>query len=203
MTHVSSARLPLILGWDREPIELEEDLVPRLAQIGATPPDIYGNLSDKRLTPCKVVTTAGERVDPAMICVQLDAPVEDNMNFRLGSEIADIEESEFALPLNVRLASSRAKELRMGFSPCLIEMRDGKRFVLNGMTSFMVEPGYNAYDAEVAMGSFFTEDPPPPLLGSPNITYFVVDGEPGWIKQRPSRIRPTRRRSWLQRLFKL
>lgn len=90
----------------------------------------------------------------------------------------------------------------MGFSPSLIEMPDGKRFVLNGMTSFMAEPGYKAEDARVAAGDFFAKKPPPPFLHSPAISYFIVDGEPGWLKQRPSRLWPARRLAWLRRLFK-
>lgn len=201
MTHVGSARLPLVLGWDRQPIELRKDLEARLEQIGPTPPDTYGNWSDRRVTPCRIITTAGEQVDPAMLCVQLDAPVQDYMHFRLGSEIADIRDSAFALPLDVRLASSRAGEMRMGFSPSLIEMPDGKRFVLNGVTSFMAETGYNAAEARVAAGSYFDEDPPPPFLHSPAITYFIIDGEPGWIREQSSRLWPAPRPRWLRRLF--
>lgn len=202
MTYVSSARLSLVREWDRSPIELTGDLEARLERIGPTPPDVYGNWSDRRVTPCKVITTAGEEVDPAMVCVQLDAPVQDYLHFRLGSEIADIGESAFALPLDVRLASSRAGEMRMGFSPSLIEMPDGKRFVLNGMTSFMKDRIYKAADARGAAVSYFAEDPPPAFLHSPPITYFVVDGEPGWVSEPSSRLRPARRPSWLRRLFK-
>lgn len=111
MTHVSSARLPLVLEWDREPIVLSDELVARLEQIDPTPPDVYGNGSAIRVTLCKVITTAGQLVDPAMVCVKLDGPIQDYMNFRLGSEIADIKDSAFALPFDVRLASSRAEEM--------------------------------------------------------------------------------------------
>lgn len=203
MTHVGPARLLLVLQWDREPIELVESLKARLARIGPTPPDVYGNASDMRVTPCKVIMITGEAVDPAMVCVQLDAPVQGHMHFRLGTEIADLEDSALALPLDVRLASSRAWEMRMGFSPSLIEMSDGRKFVLNGMTSFMDEPGYSAADARVATGSYFAEEPPPPFLQSPVVTYFVVDGEPGWVRDlEPSRLWPTRKPAWLRRLFK-
>lgn len=189
MRHVGSTRLPLVLEWDREPIKLANDLDARLEQIGPTPPDVYGNGSDRRVTPCRVVTKTGEQVDPAMICVQLDAPVQDHMHFRLGDEIADIQESEFALPLDVRLASCRAEEVGMGFSPSVIEMSDGRRFVLNGTTSFPEDPAYNSSDARVAKGSYCAEVSPLPILPSPNVTYFVVDGDPGWASQQ-SAIKP-------------
>lgn len=201
MTYVSSTRLPLVLEWDREPIKLTEESESRLERIGPTPPDVYGNGRDRRMTPCKVISTAGEVIDPAMVCVQLDAPVQEHMPSRLGSDIASIEDSEFALPVDVRLASSRGEEMRMGFYPSLIEMPDGKRFVLNGTTSFMAEPGYIAADARVAEGSYFAENAPPPLLHAPIVTYFVVDGDPGWRTHRPPQRGPFRGPSWLRRLF--
>ena len=82
MTHVNSARLTVVMDWNREALKLTAALEARLELIGPTPPDTYGNWSDRRVTPCRVVTRAGELVDPAMICVQLDAPVQDNMHFR-------------------------------------------------------------------------------------------------------------------------
>lgn len=195
MTYVSSARLPLVLEWDRQPITLPEEMGARLEEIGHTPPDVYGNGSGQRVTPCKVITIAGEEVDPAMVCIQLDAPVQEYMETRLGSEISSISNSSFALPLDVRLASSRAHETRMGFSPSLIEMADGKRFVLNGRTSFMAESSYDAAQARIAEGDYFAENTPPAFAQVPAITYFVVDGEPGGIRPRTSRL-------WLRRLFK-
>jgi hypothetical protein len=103
------------------------------------------------------------------------------MLFRLGSEIAEVSASAFALPREVREASSRAQEMRMGFSPTLIEMPDGKRFVMNGMTSLMVEQGYEASDARLIDGSYFSEDPPPRVVGTPtNLVYFIFDGDPNW-----------------------
>ena len=202
MTHVAQERLPLVLKWDEEPILLTEEQQARLEQIGPTPPDLYGNWSDRRVTPCRVTTTTGEVVDPAMVCVQPEAPIQVDMDFRLGNEVADVTVSEFALPLDVRLASSRAEEMRMGFSPSLIEMPDGKRFVLNGMTSFMAEQGYKAGDARVATGNYFGENPPPAFVREPAITYFVFDGDSGWIRQQPSRLLGGRPSAWLRRVFK-
>jgi hypothetical protein len=72
--------------------------------------------------------------------------------------------------------------MKMGFSPSLIEMPDGKRFVLNGMTSFMAEQGYRAGDARVAIGNYFGEDPSPAFAREPAIIYFVIDGDPCWVR---------------------
>jgi hypothetical protein len=181
MTYVSSGRLALVLEWDREPIILSPALRDVIERIGPTPPDLYGNGKERRVTPCEVITRSGERFETAMICVQQDAPVQDYMRFRLGSEIAKVSESPFALSRAVRAASSRADEMRMGFYPTLIAMPDGKRFVLNGMTSFMATQGYAAPDARVVDGSYFAEHPSPRVVEPPNdVLYFIVDGDPGW-----------------------
>lgn len=181
MTHVQSERLPLVLDWNRVPIILAPALCDIIERIGATPPDLYGNGKERRVTPCEIISRTGERFETALICVQRDAPVQDHMRFRLGSEIAEVRESPFALPRAVREASSRADEMRMGFYPTLIEMQDGQRFVLNGMTSFMAKPGYTAADAHVVESSYFDEDPAPSIVETPNDEiYFIVDGDPGW-----------------------
>jgi hypothetical protein len=197
MTHVSPARLSLVEQWGEKTIALSEKVQTQIERIGPTPPDLYGNGDQKRVTPCKVTTSSGEEIDPAMVCVQLDAPVQDHIQARLGSDIFSVSNSAFALPLDVRLASSQADEMRMGFYPSLIEMPDGKKFVLNGMTSFMDEPGYEAETARVAGGSYFSESPPPPIAKAPTVTYFVVDGDPGWRTQREEIST-----KWFQRFFR-
>lgn len=204
MTHVEPDRLDLVLEWDREAINLAEHLTVVIRQIGPTPPDVYGNGRERRVTPCAVETTSGELFENALVCVQLDAPVQHYMQFKLGSEIARISESPFALPLSVREASSRAEEMRMGFYPTLIEMPDERRFVLNGMTSFMVVQGYDAREARIVCGSFFNENPPPAFVETPkDLVYFIVDGDPGWVAENPARVEPAQKvRGWLQKLLR-
>lgn len=181
MTHVPSERLSLVLEWDAETISLPPTILAAVQRIGPTPPDLYGNGRERRVTPCQVMTQSGEKVDRAMICVQRDAPVQGHLRFRLGSDIAELNESPFALPRIVREASGRAHEIRMGFYPTLIEMPDGRRFVMNGMTSFMAEDGYVASDARVVDGSYFSEHPTPSFVKpATDVTYFIVDGDPGW-----------------------
>lgn len=127
MSHVAPERLDLVLAWDHAAIELPDHLLAVLREIGPTPPDVYGNGAERRVTPCAIETQSGERFEKAMVCVQRDAPVQDYMTFRLGSEITKISESPFALSLSVREASSRAEEMRMGFSPTLTAAIAGTR----------------------------------------------------------------------------
>lgn len=203
MTHVQAERLPLVLAWSAETIALPGAISAVIQRIGPTPPDVYGNGRERRVTPCEVTTRSGERFDKAMICVQPDAPVQDYLRFRLGSEVAEVNASPFALPRVVREASSRAHEMRMGFSPTLIEMPNGRRFVMNGMTSFMAEHGYTASDARVVSGSYFSEHPTPSFVTpSSDVTYFIVDGDPGWTPAPWTATKATSpRKGWLKRLL--
>lgn len=187
MTHVESGRLPLVLEWSLGASTLSAAISDIVQRIGPTPPDVYGNGKERRVTPCAVTTHSGERFDAAIICVQRGAPVEALFHYRLGSEIAEVSESPFALPRLVREASSEAYEARMGFSPTLIEMPDGRRFVMNGMTSFMAESGYTASDARVVSGNYFSEQPTPSFIEPlSDVVHFVIDGDPGWTPAPPT-----------------
>ncbi|MCZ4429701.1 hypothetical protein O3S81_08320 [Agrobacterium sp. SOY23] len=203
MTHVQPERLPLVLEWNQKVISIPSSASIIIDRIGSTPPDIYGNGRDSRVTPCEVTSQTRERFETAMICVQRDAPVQHHMRFRLGSEIAEVRESQLALPRVVREASSRAEEMRMGFSPTLIEMPDGKRLVMNGMTSFMANKGYAASDARVVSDSFLGESQLPDFIAIPSdIIYFIIDGDPAWTNKysndAKSALPP---KGWIRRLF--
>lgn len=203
MTHVQSERLSLVLEWKAAIITLPAAISAVIQRIGPTPPDVYGNGREQRVTPCEVITRSGERFDKAMICVQRDAPVQDHLRFRLASDIAEVKQSPFALPRMVREASSRAHEIRNSFSPTLIEMPDSRRFVMNGTTSFMAEQGYKASDARVVSGDYFSKNPVPSFVEPPSdVVYFIVDGDPGWASEPPQIRKPASpRRGWLKRLL--
>ena len=210
LTHVQPERLPLVLAWSENAITLSAANLAIVDSIGPTPPDVYGNGRERRVTPCQVTTHAGERFDKAFICVQADAPVASHINFRLGSEIADVKESPFALPRAVREASSRAYEIRMGYSPTLIEMPGGAKFIMNGMTSFMAVPGYEASQARLASGGDMTLEAAPRFVETPDdVVYFIMDGAPDWsadmysdgpVTSPPPKTVPSVRKTWRQRI---
>lgn len=192
MTYVLPERLPLILRWNEAAITLPSEIAASLDAIRPTPPDLYGNGRGQRVTPCSVETTTGETIEIAAICVQRGAPVEHWFDYRLASEVKRVSPSKFALAYRVREASSRAEEMRMGFSPSLIEMPDGRRFVMNGRTDFMQHEAYNAADARPITGDYFNETPSPDFVSTnKNPAYFVADGDPEWVEREI----PTRRQA--------
>jgi len=178
MNAVSTERLPLIERWNDKPILLPAGQRAVLAAIGETPPDLYGNGRQYRETPCAVTTVKGEKIDTAIVSVQCHAPFEEWRDYRLASEIAEIAPSPHALPLDVRIACSKAEETHMGFSPTTVELPNGQAVVLNGTPSFFVGGNINA--AQIKLSPKAGRGELPPIhQGTDKIVYFVADPEPG------------------------
>ncbi len=116
MHSVPMERLKLIEEWNAKPIILSAEHTHILKEIGATPPDVYGNGRQYAQTPCKVITKSDEVFSFAIISQQQHAPFEEYRKYRLASEIQDIQASPFALALEVRLATTQAEEIRNGFA---------------------------------------------------------------------------------------
>jgi hypothetical protein len=89
--------------------------------------------------PCKCITKKGV-ID---FCIYLvsqasNATLENQFpNNLLLSEVEEIKESEYALPYNIRLATTKAEDVRMGFYPTQVESSDRKLYILNGPTHFL------------------------------------------------------------------
>jgi hypothetical protein len=176
MSHVLEDRVSIIRAWDQKPILLSETIRNQLRLIGATPADIYGNGRQYTETPCCVETKDGERIDVAVVSIQLHAPFEQSREYRLGSDIAHVYASSFALPLNVRVATSQAEELRMGFAPTLVEVQDHRRFILNWRESFFVKDGCDATQVKLSLGRIDLTQMPEIVPSPPKVTYFLADG---------------------------
>jgi hypothetical protein len=176
MTHVPEERVPLIREWSRGEILLPRLLRNKVDEIGPTPADIYGNGKLYTETPCSVLTREGHTIDVAIFSIQRSAPFESGRPSRVATDIVDIFPSPFALPLDVRVASSQADELRMGFAPTVIEMPDGHLMVLNWQPNFLIRDGYNAATATISgrrPDPFRIED----MVSAPaDIVYFIADG---------------------------
>ena len=177
MNFVPRDRLSIIRDWNEQQIILSPAHLKELERIGRTPPDIYGNGSRFHETPCGVVTKSGERIDLSVISRQNHAPFEEQRQYRLASEIDDIYASPYALPLAVRIATSKADEIRMGLAPTLIEQPDGQLILLNWRQNFFVREGCKASDVVLAERQLDMNAPPEIYSSQKNITYFVADWE--------------------------
>jgi hypothetical protein len=98
----------------------------------------------------------------------------------------------------------------MGYSPTLIEMPDGAKFIMNGMTSFMAVPGYEASQARLASGGDMSLEAAPQFVETPDdVVYFIMDGAPDWsadmysdgpVTSQPPKTVPSVRKTWWQRI---
>lgn len=151
MYHVPKEREDLLGIWNEKRLAPKPEWLRVLGEIGASPPDIYGNDVDIINIPCRVVDCDGNSFDPAMIRFQTGPPIEDWFpNVRLLDSISHIEHSDFALPAEVRIASTEAGEVGMGFAPTIIVAPDGSEFCLNWTTDFFLWHGLKAASMKLA-----------------------------------------------------
>lgn len=174
MNSVQNERLPLIRDWSERRLSLTEELEYALSHIGRTSPDVYGNGAQYEEYPCAVQTTSDEFVSIAVVTKQHHAPFEHYRDYRLGSDIASIQPSDYALPLEVRLVTARAHEQRMGFAPTILETESGERLTANWTTNFIKLDGIDPSKIQVASTQAYFSDTPP-ILDEPKPVYFVVD----------------------------
>lgn len=175
MNFVPRERIGLIQEWNEHPILIGSEHLSKLEEIGRTPPDLYGNGAQFHETPCGVLTKSGERIDVAIVSIQRHPPFEDWRQYRLASEIESIYPSPYALPLHVRVATSRADEIRMGFAPTLVELPNGQVVILNWTQNFFVREGCDASAIVLSQKKLDMKSPPEIYSPPNNITYFVAD----------------------------
>lgn len=179
MSFVPKERVELIRRWNEREIVLSTGHAAQLQAIGRTPPDVYGNRSQFHETPCAVTTVQGEQLDLSVISIQQHAPYEERRAYRLATDIAEIRPSPSALPLSIRVATSRAEEARMGFAPTLVELPSGDLIALNWTQHFFVREGCSASDVVLSTRRLDLENPPAVYNGTEGVTYFIADRAPG------------------------
>lgn len=177
MNFVPRNRLALICKWNEYQIRISQEHLSKLEVIGRTPPDLYGNGAQFHETPCGVLTKSGERIDLAIVSMQRHPPFEDWRQYRLASEIQDIYPSTYALSLAVRIATSKADELRMGFAPTLVEQANGQLIILNWRQNFFMKEGIDARAIKLSQRRLDMKNPPEIYSPPKNITYFIVDAD--------------------------
>jgi hypothetical protein len=194
MWNIPTVREELVDRWDREVLSPAEGELTALRRIGATPPDIYGNNSDRVLVPCRVLTKSSEVCDPAVVSLQAIPPLETwPKNVRLIDEIATIDASQYALSAEVRLATADADELRMGFAPTYVEARDGQQFCLNWTQHFFIHPQWRASDIRLLDEPHRYRKDAKSYTSEIQAVYFVGDLKEEHIALRLRSLRPNRK----------
>lgn len=175
MNHVKDEKLETIKLWSGSDQKLTSDQSEALKQIGSTPPDLYGNGSKFIETPCQVKTKVGEIVECAIVSIQSHAPLEDWRNYRLASEIEEISASKYALPLEVRLATTQAEEISMGFAPTLVQLSNAEKMFLNWTTNFLKVAGVETAETKICNVRDNTSNMPEIYQAKDKVLYFIVD----------------------------
>jgi hypothetical protein len=135
--------LRTIDDWSNRDLSVKPEHLAVLRSIGCTPSDYYGNLSEFIRIPCKCILTNGNEIDKALVSIQRRPPVGFSAmvmkSFLYIDEIAKVQPSEFSLPLEVRVATSQAREVSMGFSPTVVLAPYNILYILNGPNNFFQE----------------------------------------------------------------
>jgi hypothetical protein len=133
ITQVPAVCENVFLSWCEHWLKLSFEQIAALREIGGIERDHYGNGAGEIKVPCKITRADGVVFDPAIVLVTNLPPMhEQRPNQILGRPDDLIEPSDYALPLDVRMATARAEEIRMGFMPTRISTKNGQNYILLG-----------------------------------------------------------------------
>lgn len=180
MNFVQKTRLELIEQWNASPITLPAEQLQILKKIGSPPQNIQERSKEYCETPCKVITKNGEVFDFAIVTQQSTPPFEEYRKYRLASDIQEIQVSPFALSLDVRIATTQASEINMGFAPTIVEKPNGQQMVFNWIEHFYDYTDCLASDIKVIKDFYYWYDSSDIYKisiyhRSTEITYFIAD----------------------------
>jgi hypothetical protein len=142
MSRVMQDQLSCILDWNKQPTSLTDAQKEVLTEIGSTPTS-FTFVPAPADYPCRVVTTSGQDIKLAVIRRHKHAPMQSLDNIRYAHEIAEILESPFALPLQIRIATTQSREVRNGLNLTFVESK-GDTFALRWTNHFFVKHGHKA-----------------------------------------------------------
>jgi hypothetical protein len=143
MNLVPEGRLEALLKWGTNPQSLSDKLWEKAATIGATPAHRSARRQGYREIPCRVQTHSGEWIERALLVLTDAAPLAPEFGETgLLSEVVDLEPSPQALPLAVRLASTRSQPNEKGQALTRVQTPDGKELDLNWVVNFLDRKGW-------------------------------------------------------------
>jgi hypothetical protein len=150
---VPQNRLQTVEDWNNKKLEIQSEHLKVLSEIGCTPPDHYGNLKEFISIPCKCILDNGQIIDNAIVSIQRKPPVGlmyyNNDNFYFIDQVKSIEHSDLALPLDVRIATAKGDEMRMGYAPTVVVAPNNQMYITNWTTNFFFEDGIKGQDIKM------------------------------------------------------
>lgn len=195
MEIMPTSQIEIVEEWNSRNLTPSRDIVSKLKKIGATPPDIFGNMSEFIDIPCRCTTKDGRNVEMCLVRFQKKPPLDEiYKEVIFMDDVADIFESACALSPKVRVASSNADEVSMGFAPVFVQSRTGDEFILNWTQNFFEMSGYRGKDIVLGNEKKLGKHMPPIYHDDPSkITLVVADWSRRFLKLRLKRRRVYRR----------
>lgn len=179
MSIVPQERLPYLHQWNRMTLNFSDKQLALLETIGATPTDLYGNGQGVISVPCEVTGKDGSIYRKAIIRFQSYPPIDEwQKNWHFANEVVCFRESDFCLPQDVRVASSQAYEVRMGFAPTKVQDNQSNQYLLNWTTAFF---DYKDVEGKDILLSDKQVGEMPPIVNESDsdIEYFIADYSEG------------------------
>ncbi len=138
LQRINDNLLPLARYWNQTSLTLNSSTLSALAKIGG----VEGS-KDCISIPCVVENVSGGYHDKAVVLISKQPPYfwYEPTIVHWADQLATINPSPFALPLDVRKASSEKREVSMGFAPVGIVDRQGTEYTLSYESRFFDNNG--------------------------------------------------------------
>jgi len=132
MSRIPDDKYSLLMEWNERDLTPTESQRVTLDSIGGTEADFYGNGRGLIRIPC-LATIGDQIIDPAIVLISKTPPIQNYLvNIKLFKSGTVIQATDFALSIEVRIATINAEEMRNGFSPTVVQAIQGRNFILNG-----------------------------------------------------------------------
>lgn len=125
---IADDHLPLVRHWNQKRLTVGDSVLSILATIGGVEHDYKVYIA----VPCSVHNMSGQQHEKAVVLVSRQPPLRWHgpQKVHWADEVAGVSASPFALPLDVRRASSEKSEEAMGFAPVGVVDKKGTEYTL-------------------------------------------------------------------------
>ncbi len=174
MSRIQKGDLDNLLEWDSRELTLSSEQVNILSSIGATEADNDGNGRGVFKIPCAVTNRSGQVLDPCLIKISKQPPyIQSEKSVLLGNKVNEIAPTSYALQSNVRVATYKAEELRMGFAPTFVKTIEGQLFILNWTMDIFFYDGIQGKDIELSREDH-SLDAVAPIIGLSDVSFVNI-----------------------------
>lgn len=129
MILVPDGKMALLEEWGASLMQLPLGLIEKAREIGATPAHQLSGEKNYAEVPCQALTSRGAWIDKCLLCFKATPPFETySKHALLIKDITDIRPSDYALPLEVRIATCKSAQGRPGRALTRVVSTGGRSF---------------------------------------------------------------------------